>query len=457
MVLLLFYRSCSFVALVLVSDLVVVVSPFRLFGPGSLCSRNRRNHNINNHCRFLCHHGTKRSQSHRVQRNGRNLFSSENNRIRGTKYSSSSLAASVLDLFRVLEEEEEAANNNNKNQKNLYAIENSQFRSSRIIDEYDDNDIEEEEDIESKNEEEIDDDNDDDDDEYVVSDAEALLACWSFLKRRKRLGKWTEYEERQAQKAVSRNYFLMDEEVRDELLHEILHDDDDDDDDDDDEEDLPKKKKRKKKPVAEPVTPAPISKKPKKDPNKPKRAQTAFMIFSNENRERFKKENPELKFGDLAKLIGAEYKALGKEDLAGLELKVGKEKERYEREMKKYTPSAGFEESETKGKGKAKTKKKKKDPNAPKRATTAFMFYSSKMRPIIKEELPDTKFTEMGKLIGEKWRELSSEDKKEFEAMADEDKERYSKQLAKYKAKKQDEEDGMDDDQDGNDSDDDSD
>mmetsp|Transcript_6135 Transcript_6135/g.12075 ORF Transcript_6135/g.12075 Transcript_6135/m.12075 type:complete len:808 (+) Transcript_6135:176-2599(+) len=232
---------------------------------------------------------------------------------------------------------------------------------------------------------------------------------------------------------------------------------DDDDDDDDDEEDLPKKKKRKKKPVAEPVTPAPISKKPKKDPNKPKRAQTAFMIFSNENRERFKKENPELKFGDLAKLIGAEYKALGKEDLAGLELKVGKEKERYEREMKKYTPSAGFEESETKGKGKAKTKKKKKDPNAPKRATTAFMFYSSKMRPIIKEELPDTKFTEMGKLIGEKWRELSSEDKKEFEAMADEDKERYSKQLAKYKAKKQDEEDGMDDDQDGNDSDDDSD
>ena len=135
---------------------------------------------------------------------------------------------------------------------------------------------------------------------------------------------------------------------------------------------------------------------------------------------------------------------------------VGKEKERYEREMKKYTPSAGFEESETKGKGKAKTKKKKKDPNAPKRATTAFMFYSSKMRPIIKEELPDTKFTEMGKLIGEKWRELSSEDKKEFEAQADEDKERYSKQMAKYKAKKQDEEDGMNDDQDGNDSDDDS-
>ena len=119
--------------------------------------------------------------------------------------------------------------------------------------------------------------------------------------------------------------------------------------------------------------------------------------------------------------------------------------------MENYKPTAGYEDSETKGKG----KKKKKDPNAPKRATTAFMFYSTKMRPIIKEEKPDIKFTEMGKLIGEKWRELSSEDKKEFDDMANKDKKRYSVEMEKYKAKNQAEEDGMDDDQDDDDSDDD--
>ena len=74
------------------------------------------------------------------------------------------------------------------------------------------------------------------------------------------------------------------------------------------------------------------------------------------------------------------------------------------------------------------------------------------MRPIIKEEKPDIQFTEMGKLIGEKWRGLSADDKKEFEEMADEDKKRYDEEMSKYKAKKEAEEDGMDDDQSDDDS-----
>jgi ABC-type transporter MlaC component len=77
------------------------------------------------------------------------------------------------------------------------------------------------------------------------------------------------------------------------------------------------------------------------------------------------------------------------------------------------------------------------------------------MRPLIKEEKPDIKFTEMGKLIGEKWRELSSEDKKEFDGMATEDKQRYNDEMSKYKVKKEAEDDGMNDDQDDDDSDDD--
>ena len=120
--------------------------------------------------------------------------------------------------------------------------------------------------------------------------------------------------------------------------------------------------------------------------------------------------------------------------------------------MENYKPPAGYEEPEKKGKGKS---KKKKDPNAPKRATSAFMFYSAKMRPIIKGEKPDIKFTEMGKLIGERWREVSTEDRKEFDAMALKDKERYSKEMLKYKVKKEAEDDGMDDDPDDDDSDDD--
>jgi hypothetical protein len=46
---------------------------------------------------------------------------------------------------------------------------------------------------------------------HDVSDAEALLACWSYLQRHKRLGNWTEYEQRRAQQASSRAFFLMDD------------------------------------------------------------------------------------------------------------------------------------------------------------------------------------------------------------------------------------------------------
>jgi hypothetical protein len=133
--------------------------------------------------------------------------------------------------------------------------------------------------------------------------------------------------------------------------------------------------------------------------------------------------------------------------LFNLLAQVVKEKARYEKEMENYEPPEGFEDSGSKGRG----KKKKKDPNAPKRAVTSYMLYYSKMRPIIKEQNPDIKFTEMGKLVGKKWGELSSEGQKEFIVLAEKDKQRYSDEMAKYKIKKEAEADGMDDDQDDDD------
>jgi hypothetical protein len=65
------------------------------------------------------------------------------------------------------------------------------------------------------------------DDTSAVSDAEALHACWSYLKRRKTLGNWTKFERRNAMKALAKpHYFWEDED--DEV--EIVTDDDDDDD-----------------------------------------------------------------------------------------------------------------------------------------------------------------------------------------------------------------------------------
>ena len=129
------------------------------------------------------------------------------------------LCSSVMGLFEVLEEE--AGDDMDWDASSKSPLSETNDDVHEYDDEYeyndnenDDNGIHEEEENEDR-----------------ISDAEALLACWSFLKRRKRLGDWNEHEERRAQNALSQNYFLTD----DEAGGSILDDYDDDDDDDDDE------------------------------------------------------------------------------------------------------------------------------------------------------------------------------------------------------------------------------
>ncbi|EOY03382.1 High mobility group isoform 3 [Theobroma cacao] len=57
--------------------------------------------------------------------------------------------------------------------------------------------------------------------------------------------------------------------------------------------------------------------------------------------------------------------------------------------------------------GKKKKQKKKKDPNAPKRAMSGFMFFSQMERENVKKSNPGIAFTEVGKVLGDKWKKMS--------------------------------------------------
>ena len=117
------------------------------------------------------------------------------------------------------------------------------------------------------------------------------------------------------------------------------------------------------------------------------------------------------------------------------------DKERYAKEMKSYTPPAdNDDEKNSKGK-----KKAKKDPNAPKKAMSAFMYFSNKMRPKIKAENPAISFGDLGKRIGELYRALTPTEKEPYEKMAAEDKKRFEKAKAAYEGIKKGEDDGVDD------------
>ena len=107
---------------------------------------------------------------------------------------------------------------------------------------------------------------------------------------------------------------------------------------------------------------------------------------------------------------------------------------------------------------KEKKEKKVKDPNAPKGPLGSYMLFSADQRPQIKKDFPDLKITEVAKKMGELWKQvdekvrkgsmihaltpypsdlppliLLTQTKKKYEDLAAKDKERYQKEMAKYK------------------------
>ncbi|KAL1200842.1 FACT complex subunit SSRP1 [Cardamine amara subsp. amara] len=85
------------------------------------------------------------------------------------------------------------------------------------------------------------------------------------------------------------------------------------------------------------------------------------------------------------------------------------------------------------GSSKKKKQKKKKDPNAPKGVMSSFMFFSQMERDNIKKTHPGIAFGEVGKVLGDKWRQLSAEEKEPYEAKAKVDKKRYKDEISDYK------------------------
>ncbi|KAE8672418.1 FACT complex subunit SSRP1 [Hibiscus syriacus] len=80
-----------------------------------------------------------------------------------------------------------------------------------------------------------------------------------------------------------------------------------------------------------------------------------------------------------------------------------------------------------------KKKRKKKDPNAPKRAMSGFMFFCQVERENLKKSNPGASFTEVSRILGEKWKKLSEEEKEPYEAKAKLDRKRYDVERNAYK------------------------
>mmetsp|Transcript_40173 Transcript_40173/g.97034 ORF Transcript_40173/g.97034 Transcript_40173/m.97034 type:complete len:395 (+) Transcript_40173:305-1489(+) len=174
-----------------------------------------------------------------------------------------------------------------------------------------------------------------------------------------------------------------------------------------------------------------------RDANAPKRNLSAYLLYQNAMRDTFKRENPGMTFGQLAKFTSHMYKNMTAEEKASWEAKAAQDKARYDAEIASYYPPPGHDAKgvliDTRPPRK-KQKRPPKDPSAPKRASGAYVFFTNDMRPQVMREYPGIKFVELGKVLGERWRALTQEQKKRYEGMAAQDKQRFQAEMEHYTA-----------------------
>lgn len=150
------------------------------------------------------------------------------------------------------------------------------------------------------------------------------------------------------------------------------------------------------------------------------------MFFSNDIRETVKKEMPELAFLQISSEIGRRWKKISDEERRPYDELAAADKRRYQEEKEDYVPDPSFET--TKG------SRKKKDPNAPKRALSAYFFFCNDIRQEVRDENPNKKITEIATLLAERWRALPDKKRAKYQKMHEEAKVKYQQQMDAYNA-----------------------
>jgi len=94
-------------------------------------------------------------------------------------------------------------------------------------------------------------------------------------------------------------------------------------------------------------------------------------------------------------------------------------------------------------------KRPKKDPNAPKRAFNAYLFFVRDKRDELRRQNPDASIVQLTRAMGEKWKDMSDAEKAPYMKQAEEDKARYLKEKQEYDARQSNrKEEDVDDDED---------
>lgn len=152
-----------------------------------------------------------------------------------------------------------------------------------------------------------------------------------------------------------------------------------------------------------------------KDPTKPKGGLSAYIIFTQEVRDKVSKDNPDVAMTELSKIMGKMWKALSDKEKKPYNDKSAKDKLRAQKELEEWKKSkTSVEEVEDSDESKG-----------PKPALNSWQFFQKSK----KAEDSSLSYKDIRAL----WKDL--DDKSQFESLAAADKERFSKEMEVYNSK----------------------
>jgi len=172
-------------------------------------------------------------------------------------------------------------------------------------------------------------------------------------------------------------------------------------------------------------TPTPTKRK-KVDPNAPKRAVSAFVLFSQAERVAIKRDQPDTPSAVMFRLLGERWKAADADTKAKYATMHAENKANADEARRVYAAEVHADDSDAESADTTHTpkptKRKKVDPNAPKRAVSAFVLFSQAERVAIKRDQPDTPSSVMFRLLGERWKAADADTKAKYATMHAENK-----------------------------------
>jgi hypothetical protein len=182
-----------------------------------------------------------------------------------------------------------------------------------------------------------------------------------------------------------------------------------------------------------------------KDPNKPKRGRSAYILFCADERPVAKAAldgaaptEVTTELGRRWKLLKESTKPTDKKRHQKYEEAAAVDKQRYDDEMVNYVPPSDEELvllAANKPKRGRKSTKKPTEEGKPKRGRSAYIFYCRDNRPIVKEEMDDAKATEVTTELGRRWtllRDAGGPEHEKYVKLATDDKVRYESEMTTW-------------------------